>query len=214
MIFFGTRGKTIAGQQVAGPQCPNCQGTSFNSFGVQRYFHIYWIPTFPTKKHVGVECTNCKRAMLDSEIPPHMYGEIRESLFSAGRMLPMWSGAMIIAALIGVGMYSAEQDRVQEVAYIEQPALDDYYIVDYTKMFDDADPEYSYGVMRITAVEGDEIAFQLSNYSYNMASGVREDIRQGDARQDDYYGEEEFWFYKASLTEMQDDGTIYSIERK
>ena len=213
MIFFGTRGKTIAGQQLVGPPCPNCQNTSFNTFGVQRYFHIYWIPTFPTKKHIGVECTNCKRAVLDNDIPPHMQSEIKESLFSTGRTLPMYSGAMIIAALIGFGMYSAERDRVQEVAYIDQPALDDYYIVDYTKMFEDADPEYSYGVMRITAVEGDEIAFQLSNYSYNIPSGVREDIRDGEAGQDDYYGEDEVWFYKTSLTEMQDDGTIYSIER-
>ena len=161
MIFFGTRGKTIAGQQVVGPQCPNCQGTSFTAFGVQRYFHIYWIPTIPTKKHVGVECSNCKHAMLDDEIPPHMLGDIRESLFSAGRTLPMYSGAMIIAALIGFGMVSAEQDRAQEIAYIDQPVMNDYYIVDYTKMFEDADPEYSYGVMRVTAVEGNEVAFQL-----------------------------------------------------
>jgi hypothetical protein len=38
-------------------------------------------------------------------------------------------------------------------------------------------------------------------------------LREGEARQEDYYGEEEFWFYKASLGEMQDDGTICSIER-
>lgn len=213
MIFFGTRARTAAGQQLTGPQCPNCQNNTFTSFGVQRYFHIYWIPTFPTKKHVGIECSNCKHAMLDDDIPPHMIGDIRESVFSTGRTLPLYTGAMIIAALIGFGMYSAEQDRVQEIAYIVQPAVNDFYIVDYTKMFEDADPEHSYGVMRITAVEGDEIAFQLSNYSYNIPSGVREDIREGEARQDEYYGEEEFWFYKASLGDMQDDGTIYSIER-
>lgn len=109
--------------------------------------------------------------------------------------------------------YSAEQDRAQEAAYIEEPVVNDYYIVDYTKIFEDADPDYSYGVMRVTAVEGDEIAFRLSNYSYNIPSGVREDIRDSETGQDGYYGEEEFWFYKASLGEMQDDGTIYSIER-
>ena len=65
MIFFGTRGKTAVGQSVTGPQCPNCQSTAFTSFGVQRYFHIYWIPTFPTGKHVGIECSNCKHTILD-----------------------------------------------------------------------------------------------------------------------------------------------------
>ena len=126
----------------------------------------------------------------------------------------MYSGLMIIAALFGFIMYSAEQDDIQEAAYIEQPSVNDYYIVDYTKMFEDADPEYSYGVMRITTIEGDEIGFKLSNYSYNIPSGVREDIRDGEARKKDYYGEEEFWFYKDSLAEMHEDGTIYSVERK
>jgi hypothetical protein len=140
-------------------------------------------------------------------------GEIKERVFSAGRIVPLYSGALIIAVFFGFVTYSAEQDRAQEAAHIDEPVVNDYYIVDYTKIFEDADPEYSYGVMRVTAVEGDEIAFKLSNYSYNIPSGVREDIRDGETAQDGYYGEEEFWFYKASLGEMQDDGTIYSIER-
>ena len=45
---------------------------------------------------------------------------------------------------------------MQEAAFIDQPAVNDYCIVDYTKMFEDADPEYGYGVMRVTAVEGND----------------------------------------------------------
>ena len=213
MIFFGTRGKTVTGQQVTGPQCPNCGNNVFTTFGVQRYFHIYWIPTFPTKKHVGIECSNCKRALIDDEIPSHMVEDIRSSAFSSASVLPMFSGLAIIAALIGFAFFAGARDRQQEAAYLEQPAINDYYVVDYTKIFDDADPEYKYGVMRVSAVNGDEITFLLSNYAYNLASGVKNDIRNGDASRDDYYSQDGIWFYTADLSAMQKDGTIHSIER-
>ena len=214
MIFFGTRGKTVTGQQVTGPQCPNCGNGVFTSFGVQRYFHLYWIPTFPTKKHVGVECTNCKHAMIDDQIPGMMIDDIRSSVFSTASTLPMFSGLAIIAVLVGFVFYAGERDRQQETAYLDHPAINDYYVVDYTRIFEDVDPDYKYGVMQISAIDGDEITFRLSNYSYNLASGVRDDIRKGTAAKDDYYAQDAIWFDADSLAEMQKDGTIKSIERK
>jgi len=119
--------------------CPNFQGNSFTSFGVQRYFHLYWIPTIPTRKHVGVECSNCKHTLTDDEIPSHMIDEIKSSVFSTGATLPMYSGLVIIAALVGFIFYSIEQDEIQAAAYVELPAVSDYYVVNYTKIFEDAD---------------------------------------------------------------------------
>ena len=142
MIFFGTRGRTAAGQQLTGPQCPNCQNNTFTSFGVQRYFHLLLDSHFPDEKtRRDRTCSNCKQVDARRRDPDAYARRDREKAYSrpAGHC-PCTKGALIIAAFIGFDVFGTEQDRVQEAAYVEQPAVDDYYIVDYTKMFEDAEP--------------------------------------------------------------------------
>ena len=214
MIFFGTKGKVIAGDQVHGVQCPNCQNGQFVSFGILNYFHLYWIPTFLTSKKVGMECTNCKRTLVGEEVPSHLAGQIKDSVFTTGRTLPMYTGLFIIA-LIGLGIaYVAEQDNAREETYVAQPAVNDYYIVDFAKIFTEADPEYHYGVMQITNLTPTDVEMRISTIAYNIASGVRDDIRDGKAAADSYYEEGTITIEIDALREFVDGGAVHSIERQ
>jgi len=122
MIFFGSRGKAVSGQVVEGIQCPNCENQQFITFGIIRYFHLYWIPTFPTSKTVGIECTHCKRTLVDKELPPELAKKIKTTVFNKKNIIPMFSGLIIIACIILFGVYTVQQDSIQETTYIEQPA--------------------------------------------------------------------------------------------
>lgn len=213
MIFFGSKGKTISGQLVEGIQCPNCDSQKFTTFGIIRYFHLYWIPTFITSKAVGIECTHCKRTLIDNELPEDLSIDIKGNVFNKKNTIPMFSGLMIIAILALFVTYTVQQDNAQEAAYIEQPAINDLYIVDFTKIFTDTDPKYKYGILRIKQISSGQAEFQVSQIAYNKTSGVRKDIREGKTSSDSYYDSEPFYIDISKLKTMKDTRAINSIER-
>ena len=82
MIFFGLKGKIVGGEMLNDVQCPSCENSRFHTFGILNYFHLYWIPTFITSNTMGMECTNCKRAVVDDEIPSQLVDQIRSRAFT------------------------------------------------------------------------------------------------------------------------------------
>ena len=125
----------------------------------------------------------------------------------------MFSGLMIIAILALFVTYTVQQDNAQEAAYIEQPAINDLYIVDFTKIFTDTDPKYKYGILRIKQISSGQAEFQVSQIAYNKTSGVRKDIREGKTSSDSYYDSEPFYIDISKLKTMKDTRAINSIER-
>ena len=125
----------------------------------------------------------------------------------------MFSGSIIIGILIMMGMYAVQHDDAREATYVAQPAVNDYYVVNLTEIFEEVDTEYPYGLMRIADVTSTGIEMQVGNMAYNKASGVKKDIRQGKASADTYYGSEIILFELADLQQLRDSGAVYSIER-
>ncbi|ODC04391.1 hypothetical protein BFW38_13475 [Terasakiispira papahanaumokuakeensis] len=214
MIFFGSRSKTVTGQVVEGINCPNCENQQFITYGLIKYFHLYWIPTLITSKTVGIECTHCKKNMVNNELPEHLSKEIKTALFTKKQVLPMFSGLIIIACLVVFGVYTAQKNSANELTYIEQPAVHDLYIVNLTKIFDDTDPEYKYGIMRITHLKSGQAEFQVSRIAYNKRSGARKDIRTGKASSEAYYDDSGSLYIDIDkLKDMKEAGAINSIKR-
>lgn len=213
MIFFGSRRKLIAGHVIDGVQCPYCENQRFITFGTIRYFHLYWIPTFPLSKKVGIECVHCKRTLLGKEIPSDLSKQIKAELFTKNKVLPMFSGLILISCLVVVGVLAVKQTNVQEAKYIEQPIENDLYLVNFEGIYPDTDPVYKYGLMRIKKVYSDQIEFQVSSIAYNKMSGVRKDIREYKTSEDSYYDETTLYLDAEEVKNMKESGTIQSIER-
>ena len=213
MIFFGSKGKIVTGEAVQGVQCPSCENSQHASFGILNYFHIYWIPTFLISRKIGMECTHCKRTLVDDEVPSHLVEQIKSGVFTTGNTLPMFSG-LIIIGLIAIGFtHVAQQEDAREATYITQPAARDYYVVDLIEIFSEADTEYPYGLLRVTNVSPSGIEMQVGSMMYNLASGVTKDIRDGKAAADNYYEAETVLFELAELQDLRDSGAIHSIVR-
>lgn len=73
IIIFGTR-STALDQQPTGRSCPACkQEQSLFLLPYQNYFHIFWIPFFPTSKDYYAACSHCganfggSKQMLDEQ---------------------------------------------------------------------------------------------------------------------------------------------------
>ncbi len=215
MIFFGSKGKQVPGQLVEGIQCTNCENNKFVSFGIMKYFHVYWIPAFMTSKQVGIECTQCKTTHIGEEVPDELVKQLKPTLFTKGRTLPMFSG-LILAALLIVGMVPLVKNAIElEKSYISQPVVHDIYSVDFRKIFPDSEDDegYKYGVMRIVDIDGSQVSLQISEYSYNRRKGIRKAIRKGKADKDDFYSSHIEVVTLAEINDWYKQGAIFDVER-
>lgn len=212
MLVFGTRSKVVDGPTVQGQSCPNCGQSSYVSFGAIRYFHIFWIPVFPFSKKVGLQCSNCKHTALGKDVPDMLQDPVRPEVFSGGKTLPLFTGSVLIAGLVAFGAYSADQDDKRELAYVQDPAVSDVYIMDFSQVFEEVDAGYRFGVMRVEAVDAATIELSVSNYGYNKASIPTSDLRR-DMSGDDFFSPETVSVARESLVEWKQSNVIRDVQR-
>lgn len=214
MIVFGTRGRVIAGAQIQDMECPNCGNNSFLTFGVLRYFHIFWIPVFPTSRLPGLECLNCKNARIGDEIRDPVRSRIKAALFTTKRTAPMFVGLAFIAMFVAFVAITESKNAEQERLYLANPEIGDLYVVRVSKIFDGGDPDYDYVLMQVESVNGDQIGFKTATMQYNIPDGPSDDIDSGKALDPGYYAEAVHMFAVDELRAIRDDGGIHSIERR
>jgi hypothetical protein len=212
MLIFGTRGKILGGPPVQGQSCPNCGQSNYLSFGVVRYFHIFWIPVFPYSKKVGVECTNCKHTATGKEVPDILQDPVRPEIFSRNKTLPLFTGSVLIAGVVAFGAYSAEQESSRDLAYIQNPVANDVYVMDFSQVFEDVDEGYRFGVMRVEAVDTSTIELIVSNYGYDRASIPAADLRR-DMGGADFFGQETMSVAREDLVEWKQSNVIRDVRR-
>ncbi|OAD24009.1 conserved hypothetical protein, membrane [Candidatus Thiomargarita nelsonii] len=127
--------------------------------------------------------------------------------------IPVEYWAILIPAIFILSFnYSAEQDK-QDLAYLEAPAVNDQYLVDFTKIYEGADKKYKYGVIKVTAITEDGVDVILSDVAYDKISGPRKDIRNNKTNDSKYYSSQMTHFKKSELIEMKKREAIYSVYR-
>jgi hypothetical protein len=213
ILFYGTKGKVVGGQQKQGMACASCGNTTQITFGVIRYFQIFWIPVLPYKKEVGTECPQCKQTLMGKEVPETVRQDIKEQVFTGGKMLPMFAGLILIALLAGSLTFLNVERSKKEAAYLANPAVNDYYIIKLTEMFQGHDTSYPYGVMKLQSIEDGELTLRVGTYGYSEFSGARQAITRGETAKDGYFSEEMLYVEAGSLQELKSDGAIRSVKR-
>lgn len=104
MIIFGTRGTQVDGEPIENLTCPSCQHEGMQSSGVIRYFHVYWIPMFPTKKEPVLTCPHCKCCILGGEMEPEVRTELKKIVFTRGRTWVYSFGLLVMGSFGVLGM--------------------------------------------------------------------------------------------------------------
>jgi len=211
MLIWGTKTKTVDGENIEGFACPECGKGQSSTFGIIKYFHLFWIPTFLTSKTAGIECTHCKKTLIGKEIPEELSENIRSTVFTKGNTLPMFSGLLIIALIASSVVYMNHRDNLNDLAYIEQPAVNDLYVVDLTKMFEEQEPTFKYGVMRIKNLTATQVEFQTSKFSYDSLYGAEKALRYPSQIR---YDDESSHVDINQLKGLKDSRAIFSITRK
>lgn len=99
MIIFGVRGKVCSGPMIDHVECPYCAQDAAQSFGILRYFHIFWIPMFVYGSSRGIECKHCKRTYIGQEMPESLQKKMPEKIYKKSTLFFCNFGISIIVLL-------------------------------------------------------------------------------------------------------------------
>lgn len=213
MIVFGTRGKVLPGPRKQGIACAGCGKEEHATYGVLRYFHVFWIPIFPTAREPVLECAHCKKVLRGKEVPERVRKEIAEKVFTRGRMLPTFTGLVIFAVLVAFASFEGAERKKQEAAYLAQPAVGDVYVVKLARFASGYDPKFPWGVLRVAGVAGGIVELQLGKYGYERAAVADRAIRAGKHGAGDYFAPDKTTLPIQELEPLRSGGTIYSVRR-
>jgi hypothetical protein len=211
-IVYGTRGKVLQGPPKRQFACPACGGDVHSTSGVLRWFHVFWIPLFPTMKLAAVECQGCHRALRGGEIPERVRKEVEALVFTRGRVLPRFAGLLAIAAFaafVGVGA-AAESSR--EASWLAAPAVGDAYVVKLDRFGQNTDAKYPWGIARVASVEGDRLDLRVGKYAYSDRGVARRAVRHDGARPE-AYAAATLTVRAAELRQLERDGALGGVVR-
>ncbi len=159
MIFYGSKGKHIATENVNSIHCDYCKQQSTHTISIfGRYAHLYWIPLFPLSKKGVSECNHCKRTLAPKEMNEPLKMAYKNVKLSTKSPLWYWSGTALIVGLAIFGIKASKDHDKEMVHFIETPKKGD--IVDYK-----IDGEYS--TFKVTAVSSDSVYLVPNQYTIN-----------------------------------------------
>jgi hypothetical protein len=214
MIFFGTRAQAVTGDIVNGIQCPNCGHGQFRAGGLQHYFHLYWIPTFPFGRTLSLSCTNCRHELDADGVPAEMASQLLAGVFAGRSRVPMFAGLILISLLMLFSGYSLQQAGDERADRLDSPAAGDYYIVDQTRVYDDADDRYRYAIWLLSEVTDEHLQFKVSGSAYTLSTGAKRDIRDGTAASEIPDDQEGLFIEPEQMASLRAAGAFRAVERR
>ena len=202
MIIFGIRG-TYLKQQSEAFDCPNCGavGSVRISF-YAKYFHVFWIPFFPTSKTGLSQCSNCKQALYPNEMPANLLSAYKQSSTRAKRPLTHFIGLMLIALFFAFAIFGVVLRKMDEMDYPKNPEVGDVYTMKLNN------GQYTY--FKIKEIQGENVTFAL--YDYTASSSY--DLGKAQKKYKDSYNNGELKVLKSEVKDSIRKSKIYRITRE
>ncbi len=172
MIVFGTRGKESSSTNIPELRCTSCGNSGLNASTVFRYFHIYWIPMFPTSRKLITTCPHCQHAVVGQDDA----SKDRFAASAQSRIAPypayLFIGLLLLAALGGYIVYDEQQSAAKSISYLETPAVNDLFVVKLVTPIVQGKTRLDYGVLKLVKQDEAGLHFTQSNLAFRYASDV------------------------------------------
>jgi len=107
LIFFGLRSKVIPGYEHNDILCARCDTSAQVSYGISKYFHIFWIPVIAYKKVVGIKCRQCGTTREGKYMPGQLRSRLRKDVLSFKRTWTSYFGLLAMGAIFAVSFVIA-----------------------------------------------------------------------------------------------------------
>ncbi|RWY50382.1 hypothetical protein [Mucilaginibacter gilvus] len=197
MIVYGTKAKVLLTEAITEP-CPNCNTRNLQMNILQKWAHIFWIPTFPIGKTGVSQCAQCKQVLKEKEMPTAL--KLSYDNLKLQTKTPIWTFSGIgVIILIGIFVTIHGRQNAERITKMI-PALQKGDVLA-LKFKDNA-----YSLAKVMQVKGDSVFFVNNKYQTDGESGLN------DLKTKEYDTELRF-FTIAELKAMNKNEKVIDIDR-
>lgn len=174
----------------------NIPNISISVFG--RYGYLYWIPIFPLTKKGVSQCNNCQSTLEPKEMNDQLKMACDNAKSNAKTPIWYWSGLIVIAILISIGIQSSIQHDSDVITFIDEPLSGD--VVEFKS-------GAFYSTFKIMSVTKDSIYVIYNDYETDKISGVHQ------IDKDENYTSEEYSISKTNYIELFNNKEFLDVNR-
>ncbi len=170
MIVYGTGSKLLKEASAENIPCSNCEHKTSTISVYQKYFDLFWIPTFPIGKAAFLECENCHNVTKEKAMQPEQKALVKNLKKSLKTPLYTFSGLGVISLIVGGFILSGMMADNEKEDYYNEPQRGDVYSV----LLPEEPTEFKHIFYKITNVSEDSIFVLVSYYGYVASASVME----------------------------------------
>ena len=195
MIIFGIRKIRIKKYNDYSIKCENCGKHHQRFYVYQQYFHVMFIPFFPT----GIQTIRCSCAGCNDS-----FNQEKKNDYLSLTKTPiyLYTGGLLIAGLIIFAVFGNIKNQKLKKEYVNNPMIGDVYRIRF-----DENNTSSYSFLKIADIKSDTVdllhgALQYLGFITSMNDSdyfVKDDVIR---------------LLKSDLINYLDNGLINSVERE
>ncbi|GAB5382703.1 MAG: hypothetical protein Alis3KO_39950 [Aliiglaciecola sp.] len=101
----------------------------------------------------------------------------------------------------------------QRMALISEPAVNDFYFVDYYQIDPKSDHQFRYLPIRVMSIEGQQVTFKVGNIGHSEKVSITKHVKLDAAMHRNFYRLEKLQLSRQQLQSMAEQDIIYDIAR-
>ncbi|KAF1685687.1 hypothetical protein B1992_10825 [Pseudoxanthomonas broegbernensis] len=212
MIVWGSGGDVVQLGAAGTHDCGTCQAPrEYRHLLNYRYAHIWYLFAWVTEKNYFTACAVCGRGRRhDSGSFERQLGRVPIPIHRRfGGLALLGVAAIVAVAALAGTRFSGHRDAQMLLS----PHVGDVYTVDLQALVPDGFGRHAWGLMRVTAVDGDDVTLQVPSVGYSRLEGARRNLGR-QASDAGYYSTDSLQYSTAQLQRFRDGGRITNVHRR
>jgi hypothetical protein len=204
-MIYGTGRKDLGKKYIPNEKCPNCdEQNKIHVYGLAKYFHVLWIPTFPYSKKIIPICDSCNTEITKKKISTSLKEKIglEKSFFKMP--ISLFSGLIVIACIIAWLSYENKKHKEFVTNRINHLESKDIMTFKYSNK------EYSFAI--VDSVVNNIVFFRNSNYVLDQKPTVT-DYKKGLREKKDFFNQETRIYYQNEIDSLNNIGELDIFEK-
>lgn len=214
MLVWGSGGNTVEAVRDAGvAPYPVCQGNQpFRLMLNYRYAHVWYLFSWITSRQYVSQCTRCSAGhVVEPRAIADMIGKADPVPLIRRRGWLIGPALLIVAGGTAAAYeYQHGQDVTQ---YIDAPRVGDIYRSDLSKISRGFAQSPAYGLMRLEAIDGEQLVFRIASKAYTGRRGASKDVTTYAYCNTQYFSAEIVRLPHSQVRRLYEQSVIYDIDR-
>lgn len=160
-----------------------------------------------------IQCQQCWVKTDVTTLPKQKGKELSKNLFPVWRLISKFLGSLLTLMFLGYLIQGEIEKHQLSDQFIEKPAVNDFYHVDFRYLSNELRPNEKYRIGKVTDITGDIATVVYSRLFYRMQHGADESIRVGHVTHFSFFSRKKYHYKITELQKMRSQGAIYRVER-